>query len=424
MDKTCYTRLLQSELIPALGCTEPISLAYAAAECRTLLGVEPDDVLVRCSGNMIKNVMGVTIPNTGGMKGIEAAVAAGMMVGDSSKGLEILSAADDDVLKKAKQFLAKESIVVKLLETDTPLHLIVSMSANKASASVEIRYSHMNIVRKERNGVVVYSSDTDGGQPEDMLADDYGMSIGEIIGYCENIDIAELSPIIEPQLKLNSEISEEGLHYNWGAEVGRQLLSAEGASLVTKMKSSAAAGSDARMSGCVSPVIINSGSGNQGITASIPVKVFAEEKGCSHEALVRAVALSNLVSIYERKKIGRLSAFCGVVNASSGVSAAITWLSGGDEEKIGEAVSNTLAISSGMLCDGAKPSCAAKIAIAIESAYIGYVMAMNGKIFASGEGIVKESVDDTINGVAKIASEGMKETDKEILSVMLEKASR
>lgn len=424
MDKKCYTRLLQSELIPALGCTEPISLAYAAAECMTMLEGEPDDVCVRCSGNIIKNVMGVTIPNTGGMKGIEAAVAAGMMVGDSSKGLEILSAADDDVLEKAKLFLSRKNIVVKLLDTDTPLHLIVSMSTKKTSASVEIRYSHMNIIMKERNGMVVFSRDTDDGQSGDTISDDSSMSIGEIISYCENVGIDELSPIIDPQLELNSEISEEGLHCNWGAEVGRQLLSAEGASLITKMKSSAAAGSDARMSGCVSPVIINSGSGNQGITASIPVKVFAEEKGCSHEALVRAVALSNLVSIYERKKIGRLSAFCGVVNASSGVSAAITWLSGGDEEKIGEAISNTLAISSGMLCDGAKPSCAAKIAIAIESAYIGYVMAMNGKIFASGEGIVKESVDDTINGVAKIASEGMRGTDKEILSVMLDKASR
>lgn len=424
MDRKYYTGLLKTELIPAIGCTEPISLAYAAAECRTMLDGEPDAVQVRCSGNVIKNVMGVTIPNTGGMKGIEAAVAVGMMVGDSSKGLEILSAADDKILKKAKEFLSREKIDVELLDTDIPLHLIINMSTKKTCASVETKYAHMNIVRKERNGIAVLSSDTDDVRSVNMTSDENSMSIEEIISYCDNVEITDLSPIIDPQLKLNSEISEEGLHCNWGAEVGRQLLSAEGSSLITKMKSSAAAGSDARMSGCAYPVIINSGSGNQGITASIPVKVFAEEKGCSHEALVRAVAMSNLVSIYERKKIGRLSAFCGVVNASSGVSAAITWLSGGDVKKIGEAISNTLAISSGMFCDGAKPSCAGKIAIAIESAYIGHVMAMNGKMFASGEGIVKKTVDDTINGVAKIAGEGMRGTDKKILSVMLDKASR
>ena len=424
MEYSSYTEILRQELIPAMGCTEPISLAYAAAECRMLLGSVPEKTIAECSGHIIKNVMGVTIPNTGGMKGIEAAIASGIVIGDSSKGLEILSAMDARLLACVRRYREEYPIEVRLLDTDSPLHFIITMFAGVEQARVELADTHMNIVRKERNGRVVYSANRSKDAAECVLSDITQMSIDEIIGYSETVPLETIIPILKSQLELNSRICSSGLESSWGAGIGKLILKSEEKSLLSRMKAYAASGSDARMSGCVSPVVINSGSGNQGITVSMPVKVFAEDRGYPEELLIRALAISNLVAIYEKRKIGRLSAFCGAVNAASGVSAAITWLDTRDNEKIKAAISNTLAIASGIICDGAKPSCAAKISIAVESAYLGFLMASCGDSFHSDEGIVKDDIEKTIDGVAEIARDGMKETDAEILKVMLDKSSR
>ena len=396
MEYSSYTEILRQELIPAMGCTEPISLAYAAAECRMLLGSVPEKTIAECSGNIIKNVMGVTIPNTGGMKGIEAAIASGIVIGDSSKGLEILSAMDARLLDCVRRYREEHPIEVRLLDTDSPLHFIITMFAGVEQARVELADTHMNIVRKERNGHVVYSANRSKDSAECVLSDIPQMSIDEIIGYSETVSLETIIPILKSQLELNSRICSSGLESSWGAGIGKLILKSEEKSLLSRMKAYAASGSDARMS----------------------------DRGYSEELLIRALAISNLVAIYEKRKIGRLSAFCGAVNAASGVSAAITWLDTRDNEKIKAAISNTLAIASGIICDGAKPSCAAKISIAVESAYLGFLMASCGDSFHPDEGIVKDDIEKTIDGVAEIARDGMKETDAEILKVMLDKSSR
>ncbi len=424
VEQSFYTEILRSELIPAMGCTEPISLAYAAAECRSLLGELPEKTIAECSGNIIKNVMGVTIPNTDGMKGIESAVASGIIINDPTKGLEILSGMDDTLLREVCAYKERYPIDVKLLESEKPLHFILSMFCNGNYAKIEVMDTHMNIVRKELNGNIVFSAECCSSNVESSMNGACSMSIDGIIRYSESVPLDAIEPILSSQLEMNSRICSLGLADQWGAEIGKLILQTEDNSILAKMKAYAASGSDARMSGCVSPVVINSGSGNQGITASMPVKVFAEEKGYSRELLIRALAISNLVAIHERRKIGRLSAFCGAVNAASGVSAAITWLVARSPDKVKAAVSNTLAIAAGLICDGAKPSCAAKISIAIESAYLGFIMASAGESFKPYEGIVKSDVERTIDGVAEIARDGMRGTDTEILRVMLDKSSR
>lgn len=419
MDRTeLYTRILREELVPALGCTEPISLAYAATACRELLGEMPCLIEASCSGNIIKNVMGVVIPNTNGMKGIETAVAVGVVGGDSSMGLEVLSKIGPEAVEIAAAMVRAGKVKVTLLPSKANLHFILKMKSSLHEALVEVIHTHMNIVRKELDGEklldIAYMEE---GLP--ALTDRTTMTVKEIISYCEQVDVSVLRPIIEPQIVCNSMICQEGLEKDWGARIGKSILEMGGDSLLSRMKATAAAGSDARMSGCVSPVVINSGSGNQGIAVSMPVVEYARSIGTDDETLIRALAMSNLIAIHQKSKIGRLSAYCGAVNAAVGAGAAITWLDHGTLNQINETVTNTLASISGMICDGAKPSCAAKIALAVESAVIGHHMAMRGNRFEAGEGIVKDSVEATIDGVAAIASEGMHETDSKILSVML-----
>ena len=414
-----YTAILKEELVPALGCTEPISLAYAAAECRTILGCVPDAVEADCSGNIIKNVKSVVIPNSGGLKGIEAAVAAGMLGGDPSMGLEVLSSVKEADLPVIRSYLAEKRIKVSLLKTSASLHFIIRMRKDGDEALVEIIHQHTNIVRKERNGEVLFSKDSSMENINQSLTDRSCLTVADIIEYGESVDIGTIAPIIEPQIEYNTAICEEGLKNKWGSNIGQYLLDSRSQDFLTTAKAVAAAGSDARMSGCVYPVVINSGSGNQGITVSIPVIEYAKHNDLSHEKLLRALAISNLIAIHQKTKIGRLSAYCGAVNAACGAAAAITWLQAGTQEQINETISNTLATISGMVCDGAKPSCAAKISLAVEAAMMGHDLAMENDNFLPGDGIVKENVEDTISGVGEIASKGMASTDESILSVMV-----
>ena len=405
--------------MPALGCTEPIALAYGAAECRRILGMAPERIEARCSGNIVKNVKGVVVPNCGGLKGIEAAVVAGALYGDAGRGLEVLSSISDDDAAALPERIREIPVDVKLLETPAKLHFMITMEGGGHSASVEIVNRHTNISKAEKDGKVIAAGDDSSDEGDSGLADRSGMSVGDIIAFGETAPLHELEEIIGPQIRCNAAISREGLDGHYGAEVGRTVISSY-ASLDARMAASAAAGSDARMSGCSLPVVINSGSGNQGITASMPVIVYAEEKGVSHERLVRALAISNLVAIHQKTGIGRLSAYCGAVSAAAGAGAAVTWLEGGDLEAIDDTIVNTLATVSGMICDGAKPSCAGKIAVAVSSALLANRMAMAGRCYRSGEGIVKDDVEKTVSGIGQIASDGMSETDSVILSVMME----
>ena len=417
--KEKYTAILSEELVPALGCTEPIALAYASAECRRTLGCFPDAVDAECSGNIIKNVKSVVIPNSGGLKGIEAAVAAGMIGGDSSRGLEVLSSVKESDLPAIRAYLAEKRIKVSLLKTSASLQFIIRMRRGSDEALVEVIHQHTNIVRKERNGEVLFSKDSSAENINEALTDRSCLTVADIIGYGESVDIETIAPIIEPQIEYNTAICEEGLRNKWGSNIGQYLMDSRSQDFLTKAKAVAAAGSDARMSGCVYPVVINSGSGNQGITVSIPVIEYAKHNGVSHERLLRALTISNLIAIHQKTKIGRLSAYCGAVNAACGAAAAITWLQDGTQEQINETISNTLATISGMVCDGAKPSCAAKISLAVEAAMMGHDLAMENDNFLPGDGIVKENVEDTISGVGEIASKGMASTDESILSVMV-----
>lgn len=415
-----YTAILKEELVPALGCTEPIALAYASAECRKLLGELPDKAVAECSGNIIKNVKSVIIPNTGGMKGIEAAVAAGMIGGDASLGLEVLSAVKEEDLPEIRDYIAAKRVSVKLLHTTATLHFIISMEKGSESASVEVIHQHTNIVKKVKNGEVIFQKEVSSS--EDMnasLTDRSVLSVDGIIEFGETADLSLFAPIIEEQIRCNSAICEEGLRNKWGVNIGQYLLETREKDFITEAKATAAAGSDARMSGCVYPVVINSGSGNQGITVSVPVIVYCRRNDIPHEKLVRALAISNLIAIHQKTRIGRLSAYCGAVNAACGAATAITWLQGGSREQINETITNTLATISGMVCDGAKPSCAAKISLALEAAMMGHDLAMEDDNFLPGDGIVKNDVESTIIGVGEIASKGMVSTDETILNVMV-----
>ena len=415
-----YTAILKEELVPALGCTEPIALAYASAECRKLLGVLPEKATAECSGNIIKNVKSVIIPNTGGMKGIEAAVAAGMIGGDASRGLEVLSAVKEEELPEIRKYIAEKRVSVKLLHTTATLHFIITMEKGNESASVEVIHQHTNIVKKIKNGEVVFQKDSSSEENmNESLTDRSVLSVDGIIEFGETADLSLFAPIIEEQIRCNSAICEEGLKNKWGVNIGQYLLETREKDFITEAKATAAAGSDARMSGCVYPVVINSGSGNQGITVSVPVIVYCRRNSIGHEKLVRALAISNLIAIHQKTRIGRLSAYCGAVNAACGAATAITWLQGGTREQINETITNTLATISGMVCDGAKPSCAAKISLALEAAMMGHDLAMEDDNFLPGDGIVKGDVESTIIGVGEIASKGMVSTDETILNVMV-----
>lgn len=415
-----YCAILKEELIPALGCTEPIAIAYAAAVGRKELGVMPDKVIVEASGNIIKNVKGVVVPNCGGLKGIGAAAAIGITGGNPDKELEVLAGVTPENIEEAKALVSSKAVTVRHLKSKAKLHIIITEKHGSDYSTVEIIHQHTNIVRIEKNGEMVLSKPFAEEEMNTSLTDRSCLSVRDIVDFAEHGDITSVIPVLEKQIECNETISDEGLKHHWGVGVGRMILSHYGDGVESEAKAAAAAGSDARMSGCLLPVVINSGSGNQGITASMPVIVYAKHLGVSHEKLLRALVLSNLMAIHQKTRIGRLSAYCGAVSAACGSGAAITWLKGGDEKQIESTIINTLANVSGIICDGAKPSCAAKIASAVDAAIIADNLTWENERFSDGDGIVKGDAEKTIEGVGVIASQGMQDTDDEILSVMIE----
>ncbi|HPF54444.1 MAG TPA: L-serine ammonia-lyase, iron-sulfur-dependent, subunit alpha [Eubacteriales bacterium] len=409
--------ILEYELIMATGCTEPIAVAYASALAREALGVMPEKLRIGCSGNIIKNVKSVVVPGTNGMKGIGAAAVIGAVGGDPKLKLDVLSGITEEHCIETKKLLDKKICTVYLLESDDPLCIRVDATAGDDCSVVEIKGDHTNVVLLEKNGRELRTPDR---KTKETHEPDYSvLSIARILDYAEVTDLSFEAPILERQIECNSNMAQEGLQNDWGMCIGKLLMDASAETSV-QAKAMAAAGSDARMSGCLKPVVINSGSGNQGLTVSLPVIQYAKCLNADHEKLLRALLISNLCSIHIKHRIGRLSAFCGAVSAACGAGAAITWLEGGSREQINASIANTLANVSGIVCDGAKPSCAAKIASALDAALMAHRLAMRGRQFAAGDGLIAEDIEDTITKVGELGREGMKETDREILRLMLD----
>lgn len=419
-----FCEVLNEELVCALGCTEPIAVAYAAALARATLGAEPESLEVGCSGNIIKNVKSVTVPNSGGMHGIEAAATLGAVGGDAGSALEVLESVTEPDIERTRALLSDPSFcAVSLVEGVPNLYIKVRAHAAGHVAEVVIAEHHTDVVYRALDDAVL-----EGAREQDpaLHADEPNpayelLTIDAIIGFAEDGDIEPARAALERQIELNDAISREGLAHAWGAEVGRTLMESREHDAPCRARARAAAGSDARMSGCALPVVIVCGSGNQGITACLPVMEYSEGLGADRERLVRAVALSDLVAAHVKGYIGALSAFCGVVCAACGAGAAITWLSGGTPEQVGATIVNTLGNVGGIVCDGAKPSCAAKISAAVDAAILGHEMAMAGRGFRAGEGLIQETVEKTIASMGYVGRVGMKPTDVEILNIMIGK---
>lgn len=425
-----YSRILKQELVAAMGCTEPIAIAYAAAKAREVLGERPHHCHVYCSGNIVKNVMGVTVPNSGGMKGIDVAATLGILGGDASRDLEVLESVTEEHVAQAKELLKEKFCVCSLVENVENLYIRIHLTAGKASAVVEIRNYHKNITRIEKDGQLLYQQDSGCNEVKVQDNPDKALlSIADILSYGNALEDPEIISLLEYQLQCNLAIAEYGLANPYGAQVGQTLLatvkSQNEDTVRTIAKAYAAAGSDARMNGCAMPVVINSGSGNQGLTVSLPVKVYADIYGISHERMIRSLAVSNLIAVHQKKYIGSLSAYCGAVSAACGAGAAIAYLLGerlsADAlyQQVADTVTNTIATVGGMVCDGAKSSCAAKIATAVDCALTAYELSKHGRAFQPGEGLVMENVEDTIESVGRMGREGMHATDVEILQIML-----
>jgi L-cysteine desulfidase len=412
-----YVAILKSELIPALGCTEPIAVAYASATAADVLGRRPERAEVSCSGNIVKNVKGVVVPNTGGLKGIDAAAVAGIVGGDAGAGMQVLENVTEDQHAEIRRLLAEGFCRTRLIENEDNLYIVAKVFSGSETAEVSIKGSHNNIVRISRNGQVL--RDRDEGAPAREAHEVQRLNVRDIVAFAETVDLDDVDAIISDQIKKNTRISDEGLRGQYGVNVGRTLLKHFGTDLRTRAKARAAAGSDARMSGCALPVVINSGSGNQGMTASLPVITYAEELGIDRNRLYRALVLSNLVAIHQKTAIGKLSAFCGAVGAACGAGAAITYMLGGDYEAISRTITNALANVGGIVCDGAKPSCAAKIASAVDAAIMAHHLTVEGAVFSEGDGLVTADVEGTIANIGQMASKGMKATDLEILRLMV-----
>lgn len=423
-EETIFTTILQKELLTALGCTEPTCIAYCAAEMRHALGREPQKMYAECSGNLIKNAKGATVPNSDGMKGIEAAAVLGAVGGDPALALEVLTVIKPEDIRRARELLAQNICTVSLMENEEDkLHVIIRGEADGHFAEAELKHTHTGISCVKRDNKVLFENSTESVSETDNIdALCSHLSVRKILEFAKTVDpdASGLRPLILKQVSYNSAISREGLARPYGACVGQVLLKRFGTDIHTRAAAMPAAGSDARMSGCELPVVINSGSGNQGITVSLPVVEYAKELNKSEDEMVRALIVGNLVAIHIKTAYGRLSAFCGAVSAAAGAGAAITWLSGGTYEQICGTIVNTLGTISGMVCDGAKPSCAGKIASAVTAAVIAHTMSMESKHFVSGDGLVKGDVEQTIQTVGKMASEGMVETDDVILHLMME----
>lgn len=413
-----YVQILKEELVPAMGCTEPIALAYAAAKAREILGSIPDKVVIEASGSIIKNVKSVIVPNTNHLKGIPAAATAGIIAGRAEKELEVIAQVTESEIEQMKQFLQTADIKVVHADNGITFDIIVSVYKGSSYAKVRIANYHTNIVLMEKDGEVLYEIAVEG-EKEEGLTDRNLLNMKDIWDFAMTVDVKDIKETLDRQIAYNTAIAEEGLRGDYGANIGSVLLDTYGDDIRTRAKAKAAAGSDARMNGCELPVIINSGSGNQGMTASLPVIEYAKELKSSDVELYRALTLSNLVTIHQKTGIGRLSAFCGAVSAGAGAGAGIAYLMGGTFEEIAHTIVNALAIVSGIVCDGAKASCAAKIASAVDAGILGYNMYKHGQQFYDGEGIVTKGIEATIRNVGRLGKEGMKETNEEIIRIMV-----
>ena len=417
-----YVQILKEELVPAMGCTEPIALAYAAAKAREVLGCLPDKVVIEASGSIIKNVKSVIVPNTNHLKGIPAAATAGIIAGRAEKELEVIAQVSKEQMERMVEFLNTASISVRHVDNGITFDIQVTVGKGDSYAKVRIANYHTNIVLIEKDGEVRYFVPVEG-EKEEGLTDRSILNVEDIWEFINIVDVEDIREIITRQINYNTAIANEGLRGDYGANIGSVLLDTYGDDVRTRAKAMAAAGSDARMNGCELPGIINAGSGNQGMTCSLPVLEYGKELNSGEEKVYRALALSNLIAIHQKTGIGRLSAYCGAVSAAVGSGAAITYLYGGSYEAVCDTITNTIANVSGIVCDGAKPSCAAKIASAVDAAILGHCMALQNRSFRPGDGIVRGDVEDTIRGVGRIGRDGMRETDEEILNIMLEKIS-
>ena len=412
-----YVAILHKELIPAMGCTEPIAIAYASAIAKTALGAVPERVRIDVSGNVIKNVKSVFIPHTGNLKGIEAAAAAGIVAGDPYCELEVISHVTEKEIAEISAYRENTPIEVVRADGNCVFSIGVSVFAGEHQASVLLTNKHTHVERVVRDGEMLYAA-----KPEKVVREESHyelLSVEKIVDFADVVNVEDVREVLQRQIAYNTAIAEEGLRGEYGSQIGKVLLAAYGDGVANKAKAYAAAGSDARMNGCELPVVINSGSGNQGMTASLPVIVYAKEMGVSHEMLLRALVVSNLVTVRLKTGIGALSAYCGATSAGCGAAAGVTYLHGGKYREIAHTVVNGLAINSGVICDGAKASCAAKIASSVEAGLLGMHMYMQGKQFVGGDGIVTKGVENTIDNVSDMAREGMKDTDREIIEIML-----
>ena len=421
MDKGIYDNylaILKSELLPAMGCTEPVAIAYCAALARAALGKSPESIKVYCSGNIVKNASGVTVPNSGGQKGIAVAATLGAIGGREDLGLEALSAVTPDQIERAKGLAASRFCDCSLVESDDPLYIRIEAFCGEESALCEIKTKHDHIARIERNGAILVSN------PDvqvEKAGDKSLMTLEGIKEFADTVSMEDVGDIITRQIECNSAISSEGLANPWGACVGRTILENSPNHLAARLIAYAAAGSDARMGGCPLPVVINSGSGNQGITVAVPVAAYAKDVGCNKEKLCRALVFANLISLHQKRFIGDLSAYCGVVSAASSAACGIAYIDGASMSVIGQTITNAICTIGGMVCDGAKPSCAAKIACAVNVGLMGYEMAKNGRGFTTGEGLASSDAEKTIRNMGRVGRDGMRYADTEILNIMLGK---
>lgn len=422
-----YLKILSNELIPAMGCTEPIALAYCSALARQILGRLPDRILVEVSGNIVKNVKSVVVPNTNNMRGLTAAIAIGMIAGKPERKLEVIADVTSKEIEEMREYMRTAEIKVDIAHSRLTFDIIISAFKDGDSAKVRIAKQHTNVVYMEKNGEILTDIpvEDDEASTDDMRKE---LTIEKIYRFANEIELAKIRPLLKKQLQYNYAIAEEGLRNSYGANIGSTLMETnkailmQGGELALRIRAiaMAAAGSDARMSGCEMPVIINSGSGNQGITVCVPVVVYAKAMNVPEEKLYRALALANLIAIYQRAPIGTLSAYCGAINAGIAAACGIAYLKAADYETISHLLVNALAIISGVVCDGAKPSCAGKIAMAVECGLLGYEMYLLGNQFVAGDGIVKKGVENTIQSVGRLGRVGMAGTDREILRIMLE----
>ena len=415
-----YVQILKEELVPAMGCTEPIALAYAAAKAREVLGAVPDEVKVEASGSIIKNVKSVIVPNTNHLKGIPAAATAGIIAGQADKELEVIAEVSDEQIARMKEFLENTKITVEHVDNGITFEIIVTLKKGDSYSQVRIANYHTNIVHIEKDHKVLLDIPVEG-EYEEGLTDRSLLDMQDIWDFINTVEVDDIREVIGRQIEYNTAIADEGLRGDYGANIGSVLLDTYGDQDVkVRAKARAAAGSDARMNGCELPVIINAGSGNQGMTCSLPVLEYAKELKADEDKTYRALALSNLVAIHQKTGIGRLSAYCGAVSAGAAAGAGIAYLCGGGYEEVIHTVVNALAIVSGMVCDGAKASCAAKIAESVDAGILGYNMYLRGQQFYAGDGIVTRGVEATIHNIGRLGKDGMKVTNEEIIKMMIE----